>query len=114
MNIPLLRPSRRSREYNLYSNEKKSKIIIGWLFTDHKHHRGLDSEVLGLDSGVSRGYQSMGVLHYLGLKKEFKGIFLGKNLSDAMEILANDRQDFAKVISLIELSIENPMPSKSD
>ena len=75
MNSPLLRPSRRSREYKLYSNEKKSKIIIGWLFTDHKHHRGLDSEVPELDSGISRGNQSVGVLHHLGLKKGFKDIF---------------------------------------
>ena len=106
MNLPLLRPSRRSREYNLYSNEKKSQIVIGWLFTDHKHHRGLDSEVLGLDSGVSRGYQSMGILHYLGLKKEFKGVFLGKGFSEAVEIMANDRQDFSTIISLIKISIE--------
>jgi 5-methylcytosine-specific restriction enzyme A len=72
--IPQLQPSGRKREYNSYSDELRSQVIRGWLFTD-KTHRELDEEVLGLDKKTSRGYQSMGVLHFLGLKADFHGLF---------------------------------------
>lgn len=48
----------------------------------------------------------MGVLHYLGLKKEFKGLFLGMNREAAIEQLAADHQDFRFIIELLNAIAE--------
>lgn len=69
MNIPKLNPSNRHREYDSYSDDLRSQVIRGWLFSN-KTHRQLDEEVLGLDRSISRGFQSMGILHFFGLKAE--------------------------------------------
>ena len=44
----------------------------------------------------------MGVLHYLGLKKEFKGIFHNSDLNQAISDLKSDEQDFSFIIELLE------------
>jgi len=100
MNIPLLKPKSRSREFDSYSNDLKSKIICSYLF-DGKSHRLLDSDVLGLDSVYSKGYQSMGVLHFVGLRGDFKSIFKGLSLAEAIELLEENEQDFSQVIAYL-------------
>ena len=70
MQIPELNYLRsRSREYDSYSKEERSQIVYGWMFSSHQGHRDLDRDVLGLNPEKFRGFQSMSVLHYLGLKK---------------------------------------------
>jgi 5-methylcytosine-specific restriction enzyme A len=105
MNIPILEPSGRQREYTSYSDELRSAVIRGWLFSD-KTHRQLDEDVLGLDKNVTRGYQSMGILHYLGLKAPFHGIF--KNISEleAINHLKNNVQNFGLIITLLTRASE--------
>ena len=44
----------------------------------------------------------MGVLHHLGLKKEFKGLFRDSNLSHAISELGDSEQDFGFIIKLLE------------
>ncbi len=75
-------------------------MIRGWLFTD-KTHRELDEEVLGLDRNISRGYQSMGILHFLGLKAEFHGLFNSIAEAQAIELFRADHQDFQTIISFL-------------
>jgi len=60
-------------------------------------HRQIDIKHLG-QTEESKGWQSMGILHYLGLKKEFKGIFKGVEISDAIERLQQDNQDFDLIV----------------
>lgn len=75
------------------------------LFVDgysRKNHRQLDEEVLGLDRNISRGYQSMGILHFLGLKADFHGIFQAISESQVIGLLKADEQDFSSVISFLE------------
>ena len=101
MNIPKLQPSSRKREYVSYSDDLRSQVIRGWLFSD-KTHRELDEEVLGLDKRMSRGYQSMGILHFLGLKVDFHGLFSGISEAEAIDRLQKDDQDFKAIISFLE------------
>jgi len=101
MEIPQLKPSDRSREYDSYSDELRSEVVKGWLF-DGLPHRTLDREVLGLDSAVSKGYQSMGILHFLGMKREFQGLFNGASFSEAIQHLQKDHQDFSAIIKYID------------
>lgn len=100
--IPKLKKSNRSREFNSYSFDKKAEIVKSWLFDKTRGHRELDKDILELDPAQSLGYQSMGVLHYLGLTKEFKGIFSEIDQDKALIDLRNDRQDFSEVISFLE------------
>ena len=102
--IPQLSFSGRDREYKQRSYDEISQITKAWLFTDDQGHRELDRDILGLDPLVSKGWQSMGVLHYLGLKKEFKGLFTDISVSEAIEHLESDEQDFAFVIELLQES----------
>lgn len=88
MLIPKLSPSSRSREFNSYTEDQKKSVVFAWLF-EEMSHRDIDKYVLHLDSDYSRGYQSMGILHYLGLKKEFHGIFKGLSVQDAICYLAD-------------------------
>ena len=54
--------------------------------------RKLDEEILGLDSGKSRGYQSWAVLRHYGLGNDFKGIFKGMTPSEVVSQLPDDPQ----------------------
>lgn len=101
MKIPALQPTTRRREYDSYSDELCSQVVRAWLFSD-KTHRDIDEEVLGLDKNISKGYQSMNIVHFLGLKADFHGLF--KDISEAVAItlLVDDDQDFQAIISLLE------------
>ena len=88
MDIPKINKSDRKREYELYSYEQRANIVYSYLFQGLSH-RKLDSEILGLDSDYSKGYQSMGTLHYMGLRNDFKGIFEGIKLEDAIRWLSD-------------------------
>lgn len=56
-----------------------------------------------MDSEYSRGYQSMGMLHYLGIKKKHKAIFKGITIDEAIELMAKqDETHFIKVIEALK------------
>lgn len=102
MNIPKLSPEKRVREYNLYSEYQRIKTVEAYLFRGLSH-RKIDIEILGLDSKKSRGYQSMGILHHLGLKGEFKGIFSGYPYEFILEIMKQEEDETYKyIIEIIE------------
>lgn len=105
--VPSRDYSKRAREYLLRDNEQIAEIVKTYLFDNSTSHRKLDSTILGLDSDVSKGYQSMGVLHYLGLKGEFKGLFAETSFNEATEILQNASEDFSDIIELISNSEDN-------
>lgn len=99
--LPLRQYSGREREYLLRDNQQISEIVKTYLFDSSTSHRKLDAIVLGLDSSESKGYQSMGVLHYLGLKGDFKGLFANNTLNEAIEILNSASDDFDDIVDLI-------------
>lgn len=71
--IPSLNPKTRDREYKLYSENLRDKVVYHYLF-ESKTHRELGKEVLELDAIQSRGSQSMGILQHIGLKGEYRGV----------------------------------------
>ena len=95
--IPKLQPSGRSREYKDYSLLERSKVVKDFLFNG-EGHRQLDKKILGLDPKITKGFQSMGILHYLGLKKPFSGIFNNLTIADASRLLTIDFQNFDLVL----------------
>lgn len=86
MEIPILEKTNRRREYDSYSSVIRAKVVYYYLF-EGTSHRALDKEVIGLDPEKSKGWQSMGILHFLGLKNAHKNIFKGIDANIAIESL---------------------------
>lgn len=102
MIIPKLNFSKRSREYNECKETTRDRIVYGYLF-EGKSHRNLDDEYTQLDSKYTRGYISMGVLHYLGMRNEFKGIFKEFKIEDAIsELKKNDEVNYKNIIESLQ------------
>ena len=99
--LPQLKRSGRSREFESFNHDEITMVIKGWLFTDDQHHRYMDDYILAMDSNITKGFQSMGILHYFGLKKEFKGIFKEMKMTDAMEMMKKDPQDFSEILGYL-------------
>ena len=106
MEIPKLKPSDRATQYKKRNFEEISVIVHTWLFTNDVGYREMDRDILGLDPMYTKGWRSMEVLDYLGLK-EFKGLFVGKDLNQAIEQLEADEQDFSLVIQHLKNASTN-------
>ncbi|MGD2198205.1 HNH endonuclease [Lysinibacillus fusiformis] len=100
--LPSLQPSGREREFNDYEDYLKAKVIFEHIVNGLKH-RELDEVVLGLDKQKSKGYQSMGILHYLGMKADYKGIFEGKELKEVIEILREQGKGYEDSVCLLTI-----------
>jgi len=106
MDIPKLNFEKaRDREYNQFTPSEHAKVVKEWLFNGTLGHREIDREILLIDKD-SRGFISMGILHYLGLKKEFKGLFRNSTEKQALNLLKKNNQDFTEIIRLVSLSDE--------
>jgi hypothetical protein len=58
--------------------------------------------VIGLNPDESRGYQAMGILHYIGLKDKHKGIFTDLSIIEAIQLLEQQDSDFSLVIQCLQ------------
>lgn len=81
----------RDREFRHYSRTQREEIVMRYLF-EGLSSRKLDETVLGLDGNKSKGYQSWGVLRHYGFGEDFKGIFHGKSVKEAMDTIPSDEQ----------------------
>ncbi|MFY7953150.1 MAG: HNH endonuclease, partial [Armatimonadaceae bacterium] len=79
---------------------QRKAVVEGWLFQGATN-RDLDEQILGLDRDVSHGYQSMGILHFLGLRREAQGLFKSVPFRDAIELMRM-RADWDAVVSHLE------------
>lgn len=102
--LPLLQPSGRKREFNNYGDILKAKVIFEHL-VNGLTHRELDEEVLSLDKDKSKGLQSMNILHFLGMKADYKGIFEGKELKEVINILSEKGKEFKLAVDLLKTLI---------
>ncbi|MFF3024561.1 HNH endonuclease [Gottfriedia sp. NPDC057948] len=100
VSVPQLEPVKRAREYNLYDDSTRDRAIFEYLFNSESH-RWIDEHVIGLKSNESRGYQAMGILHFIGLKNIHKGIFNGKSIQEAILILEDQKYDFNLVLDCL-------------
>ncbi|WP_431800034.1 HNH endonuclease [Halobacillus andaensis] len=98
--VPALEPVERSREYFSYEEPIRCFIIYEYLFNS-RAHRWLDMNIIGINPKESRGYQSMGVLHYVGIKDKHKGIFSNLSIYKAVNILEQQEYDFDLIIQFL-------------
>lgn len=99
--VPQLEPVSRSREYNLYNNSIRDRVVYQSLFNS-RTRRWLDEHVIGLNPNESRGYQAMGILQFIGLKDEHKGIFKDLSILEAIQLLEQQETDFSLVIESLQ------------
>ena len=90
----------RSREYNLYEDSIRDRVVYESLF-HARTRRWLDEHVIGLNPDESRGYQAMGILHFIGLKDKHKGIFKELSIDEAIHLLEQQHSDFDLVIQCL-------------
>jgi hypothetical protein len=99
--VPDLEPVNRPREYYSYSDKIRDSVIYEYLFHS-RTHRWLDEHVIGFNPDESRGYQAMGILHFLGLKDKHKGIFKNFSIDKAKFVLEQQDSDFSLVIKSLQ------------
>ena len=83
-----LRPNSRLREYVLYSPVLRGLVAFRFLTQKKLGHRFIDDSVLDMDSKYTRGYQSMGILHFQGLYKEHSGALYGFSIDEVIKSIS--------------------------
>jgi hypothetical protein len=107
MKLPKLISTTRSREYNKQSEKVRDRIVYEYLFNGYTH-RELDEKVIRENPDYSRGWQLMGILHYLGIRDDFKGLFKEYSIIDAIKILTeSDKAQYNQIISALMRFTQN-------
>lgn len=106
--FPELKPISRNREYKKYNNDLiRGEVVYKWM-VEGWSTRAIDMEVLHFNDYYPNskvdGFQSMGILHHLGLKGEHQGYFFNMSIADIV-VTANALKDtisgFTKVYNLL-------------
>lgn len=81
-----------------------------WLF-DGLRQREIGEKILHLDSGYTRGFQSMSILHSLGLKKDFQGFFQNHSVLEAIQLLKEtgnpDYEELIVILSRFKYALDD-------
>lgn len=94
-----------AKRFEKYSESKRIEVLYDYLFNGHSY-RWLDENILGQDSNYSRGWQSMAILHYLGIIDVHKGMFKETSLDAAITILEEqDNKKFFPIIKMLKHKI---------
>lgn len=113
--IPALEPVKRNREYHLYPEALRDEIIFRYLFDKTTSHRKLDKLILKFDPDDSKGWQSMGILHHIGIKDKHKGVLENYSIQDAINILRQqDYIHFKKIIESLSRYVKLETVSKGE
>ena len=103
--FPTLKKSERDREYKAHQPHQRAEVVYEYLFNGLQH-RQLDA-LLGYDPDVSRGWQSMGILHYVGLVNKHKKHFHNVPLDKAIALMeAEDDTALSDIIAYLRLYSE--------
>lgn len=103
MNIPKLNKSTRNREFNIYNKYQHSNVLKAYLI-DGKSNRDIDIKILKAPK-KSNGFHSFGILHYLGVTYDFKGLFANHSLQEVINEFKknNHNNTYSDIINLLEL-----------
>jgi len=99
--LPELMPSGRKREWDAWDESVRDQVIYQYLFEGHSH-RELDRYFIQIDPVYSRGYQSMGILHYLGINDQFKGIFSKMKIDESIRLLSESGDSYDQIKNALE------------
>lgn len=101
MIVPELKITENVRKFERHNKTKREEVVCDYLFHGHSH-RWLDEHILGQDSSYTRGWNSMAILHHIGLIDVHKGIFKEHTVDQAIEVLEQqDRKAFTTIIEIL-------------
>lgn len=105
--FPSLSQSNRPREFNSYTDQERAEVVYAYLI-DGLDYRSIDRNILKLTFD-SRGWQSMGICHYLGLHNKHKGFFKGWKSEDVLLYMREMKQTDALclIIYYLEYAISD-------
>lgn len=86
LSFPSLEPSGRIREFARYSEKERASVVFYWLFTNYGF-REIDEICLHMDGNKTKGWQSMGIAHFLGLFEPHKAFFCGESIDYALNCI---------------------------
>lgn len=99
--VPQLRFSSRKGDWDLLSQSLRDSMVHAYLF-DGLSLRELDEAYLLLDSDKTKGFESFVILRHLGLGGEFKGLYQGFKLSEAIASLRAMGEDYKHLVEALE------------
>ena len=82
--MEVLKRSNRIREYKDYPASLRGRIAFAFLQDAKLTHRKIDEIYLGKDSAYTKGFQSMGILHYQGLVDIHHGVCAGLDIDSVI------------------------------
>ena len=106
--FPELNPVSRNREYKKFSNDLlRGEVVYKWM-VEGWSTRAIDLGVLNFNdyypNSEVNGYQSMGILHFLGLRREHQGYFSNMSIADIVAtiyVLKDTISGFVRVYGLL-------------
>ena len=106
MELPDLLPKKRDREYNMYSKQLRARVIFMYLFKG-KSHRWIDEMILMKNPDISKGYQSMGILHHVGLLNTHKNMFKDFSIEQAKKYVEGKSVVYSSLLVTLETDMNN-------
>lgn len=99
--VPELKITKNIRKFERHNQNKRVEVVYDYLFNGHSH-RWLDKHILGQDSSYTRGWNSMAILHHLGIVDVHKGIFKEHTVGQAIEVLTQQNDEmFEPIIEML-------------
>ena len=100
--IPKLNIQHKYSVINKYSKYMIGKVLYNFLFYNISYE-DMDRDVLNLDSDITKGYESMTIVIHYGLTSNHQGIFINKNIDEAINILNEEKdKDLENISSLLD------------
>lgn len=101
MIVPELKITQNVRKFERHNKNKRIEVVYDYLFKGHSH-RWLDEHILGQDSSYTRGWNSMAILHHLGIVDVHKGMFKEYTVEQAIDILEQQNNElFVPIIEML-------------
>lgn len=99
--VPSLNFSDRKGDWDLLSQSLRDSMVQAYLF-DGLTLRELDENFLLLDSSKTRGFESLVILRHLGITGEFKGLYKGFKLEEAITSLKTKGLDYQHLVEALQ------------
>ncbi len=103
MKIPELKKKNYSSGFYKYLEQQRAEVVIAYLFKGLTH-RKIDSEILGWREIDTHGYETMHILHYLGITRKFRGKFAKLSVEQGIdELKALNDPEYDAIIDILKL-----------
>lgn len=100
-NIPPLRYSKRKGDWDILPESLRDSMLYAYLF-DGLSLRELDEAYLLYDSEKTKGFESLRILHYMGVTGDFRGIFKDFELIEGLRCLKKDEITYRQLIEALQ------------